>query len=182
MQIYQNYIQILMQIGIISDSHDHMGNIEKAARVFAEKNVAKVIHCGDMIAPFIKRALTPLQGKNIDLLGVYGNNDGERLGIKKILGEIMQIKGDFHEDDWDGKKIAIYHGTDPRILDALFDSGRYDVILTGHTHNIRIEQKEKTLLVNPGETCGYLTGKATCALLDLQKVPSPSAVEIIELI
>ena len=168
-----------MYIGIMSDSHDHLGNIEKAARLLAEKGVQKVVHCGDMIAPFIKRALTPFIGKNIELLGVFGNNDGERIGIKKILGEIMQIKGDFHEEEWDGKKIAIYHGTDARILNAFFDSQNYDLILTGHTHEIRIEQKGKTLLVNPGEICGYLTGKATCGIVDLKKIPNTSAVNIL---
>jgi len=31
---------------------------------------------------------------------------------------------------------------------------------------LSIERKGKTLTVNPGELCGYLTGKATIALLD----------------
>ncbi|MBE3116942.1 metallophosphoesterase family protein, partial [Candidatus Bathyarchaeota archaeon] len=39
----------------------------------------------------------------------------------------------------------------------------------GHSHNKGIENRGKTLLINPGELCGYLTGKATIAILDTEK-------------
>jgi len=37
--------------------------------------------------------------------------------------------------------------------------------------------KGKTLLVNPGEVCGYLSGRKTVALLDLEEMNA----EIVEL-
>ena len=156
-----------MKIGVFSDSHDHMDNIRKAVDIFLEQKVEKIVHCGDIIAPFMVRAMSDLKGKDIEIIGVYGNNDGERLGLYKILGEIMKIKGDFHEVTWNEKKIAVYHGTDNRILDSVIKSQKYDLVLCGHTHQVRIEKQGKTVICNPGETCGYLSGKATCAVVDL---------------
>ena len=160
-----------MKIGVLSDSHDHMENIRKAVDIFLEQKVEKVVHCGDIVAPFMVRAISDLEGKDIEVIGIYGNNDGERLGLYKILGQIMKMKGDFHEVTWDEKKIAVYHGTDNRILDSIIKSQKYDLVLCGHTHQMRVEQQGKTVILNPGETCGYLFGKATCAVVDLASEP-----------
>jgi len=32
-----------------------------------------------------------------------------------------------------------------------------------------VQKKGKTLVINPGEVCGYLTGKSTIAILDTTK-------------
>lgn len=171
-----------MKIGIFSDSHDHMDNIRKAVDIFLEQKVEKVVHCGDIVAPFMVRAMSDLKGRGIEVIGIYGNNDGERLGLYKILGEIMKMKGDFHEITWNEKKIAVYHGTDKRILDSVIKSQNYDLILCGHTHQVRIEQQGKTVICNPGETCGYLFGKATCAVIDLTNEPfDTKSIKIFEI-
>ena len=46
-----------MKIGVFSDSHDHMENIRKAVDIFLEQKVEKIVHCGDIIAPFMVRAM-----------------------------------------------------------------------------------------------------------------------------
>jgi len=119
------------------------------------------------VAPFVGRALAKVTDSKIEIVGVFGNNDGERGGLHTILGKIMKIKGDFAEEEWDGIKIAIYHGTSHPLLNCIIESGRYDLVLCGHTHQVRMEHINNTVVVNPGETCGYLTGKATCAIIDL---------------
>ena len=171
-----------MHIGVFSDSHDHLPNIQRVIEIFLGKHVEKIVHCGDLVAPFIRRVLTGLEGTNIETVGVYGNNDGERTHLNRILSPFMEIKGDFHEMTWSDHKhkIALYHGTDPRILQAIITSKIYDLVLTGHTHEIRVEMVGETLVVNPGETCGYLTGNATCAVIDLSRHPlTPDVVQII---
>jgi uncharacterized protein len=55
------------------------------------------------------------------------------------------------------------------LLNALVDSGYFNAVVHGHSHNKSIQQKGKTLVINPGELCGYLTGKASFALLDTVK-------------
>ena len=39
-----------MLLGILSDTHEHINNIEKAKAVFAEKSVEQIIHLGDYCA------------------------------------------------------------------------------------------------------------------------------------
>ena len=158
-----------MKIGIMSDSHDHLPNIKKALAIMIEQNVDKIFHCGDIVAPFVNRVLTPLKTSPIDLIGVFGNNDGERDNMNKLLAGMMEVKGDFFEIELDGIKIAIYHGTILPLVKALTYSQLYDLVLVGHTHQTKIERIRKTLLVNPGELCGYLTGDATFAVIDLSK-------------
>jgi hypothetical protein len=54
-------------------------------------------------------------------------------------------------------------------LNSIIDSGYFDAVIHGHSHNKGVERKGKTLIINPGELCGYLTGKSTIALLDTIK-------------
>jgi putative phosphoesterase len=67
-----------MKVGIMSDSHDHLINIRKAVETFKEAGVGFVLHAGDFVAPFVANELQKL---NCPLLGVFGNNDGERIGL-----------------------------------------------------------------------------------------------------
>ena len=55
----------------------------------------------------------------------------------------------------------------PDMLDALERSGAYDIIVYGHTHKLDVRGGE-TLVVNPGECGGWLTGRCTVAVLDTE--------------
>jgi len=41
-------------------------------------------------------------------------------------------------------------------------------VVYGHTHQTKVQRIGRTLVINPGEVCGYLTGKSTMALLNLK--------------
>jgi len=55
----------------------------------------------------------------------------------------------------------------------------YNVVVYGHTHKAVIKRysnrndggagSKKTVVINPGECCGYLTGRKTVAILNLEK-------------
>ena len=64
-----------------------------------------------------------------------------------------------------------------KLIDALAESQKYDVIIYGHTHRTDLRKIGKTLIVNPGECGGWLTGKSTIALLDLETL----SAKIVEL-
>ena len=61
----------------------------------------------------------------------------------------------------------MFHGTNKAITDALVKSGNYDVVISGHTHKQEIIEG-KCIFINPGEICGYLSGKKTVVLLYLE--------------
>jgi putative phosphoesterase len=62
-------------------------------------------------------------------------------------------------------------------IDALANSGNFDIILSGHTHDMVNQKQDGVLIVNPGELCGYLTNKATFAIIDTESMEA----EIIEI-
>lgn len=148
-------------IGIMSDSHDNLDAIRKAVSVFNEAGVELVIHAGDLIAPFTAREFKELKS---EFLAIFGNNDGERDLLRHAYKDMCHLE-DFKEIEVQNKKIAVIHGTVEAIVDALVLSKKYDIIIRGHNHRQEVVMGE-SLLVNPGETCGYVSGKKTVMLLD----------------
>jgi putative phosphoesterase len=159
-----------MVIGIISDTHDHMDNIRKALKIFKEKNVKVILHAGDFVSPFTWRLFKDFEG---EFYGVFGNNDGDRVLLKKMYGE--RIQNQIRELEIENKKIALMH--EPQMIDSITLSDRFDLIVYGHMHEVDIRKINNTLIINPGEACGWLYGKATLILLDLENL-KPEVVSL----
>ena len=157
-----------MLIGAISDTHDNLPLIEKAVQALNEQKVGLVLHAGDYVAGFVVPKLAKL---NCPLIGVFGNNDGDHELLKKRFSETTNctIHDRFTQITIESYRIALLHGHETELLNAIVDSGYFDAVIHGHSHNLSIEQKGKTLSINPGELCGYLTGKSTVAILDTVK-------------
>ena len=155
-----------MIIGLISDTHDNIYAIDKAVKRFNEERVKLVLHAGDYIAPFTAKHFKPLEAQ---LVGVYGNNCAERATLKKVYGEIgAEIRGFFAEVEADGMRIALIHGHRQMDVDKAYGGG-YDAVVRGHTHKAGIGHEKGVLVVNPGEACGYVTGRSTLAFLDTER-------------
>lgn len=146
----------------MSDSHDNLKAIKKAVKYFNKEQVEAVIHAGDLISPFTAREFLKLKSP---LIAIFGNNDGERDGLRKAYQNMCYLE-DFKEISIDNRQIALIHGTNEALVESLFRCGKYDVVIIGHSHQVEIK-KDKTLLINPGETCGYLTGDKTVILLEI---------------
>ncbi|KYH37211.1 MAG: phosphoesterase, MJ0936 family [Candidatus Hecatellales archaeon B24] len=166
----------MVLIGLISDTHDNLEAIRRAVEVFNQRKVELVLHAGDFNAPFTSAAFKGLKAK---LIGVFGNVDGERVFLKQRYAEVLngEIRGEFAEVEVEGGKLALIHGVVQPIVEALALSGRYNAVIRGHTHKQEVLKLGDTLIVNPGEACGYLTGKRTVALLD----PARLEVEFVEI-
>jgi len=159
-----------MVIGIISDTHDHMDNIRKALKIFKERNVKVILHAGDFVSPFTWRLFKDFEG---EFYGVFGNNDGDRVLLKKMYGE--RIQNQIRELEIENKKIALMH--EPQMIESIAISGKFDLIVYGHMHEVDIRKINNTLIINPGEACGWLYGKATLILLDLENL-KPEVVSL----
>ena len=157
-----------MLIGLISDTHDNLPVIEKAVKRLNEEKVELVLHAGDYVAPFV---VPKFKALNCKLIGVFGNNDGDHELLRKRFSETIncEVRGRFAEINVDGFKVALLHGDETELLGALVNHGGFDAVVYGHSHANIARKNDKTLIVNPGEACGYLTGKATIALLDTLK-------------
>lgn len=148
-----------MLIGIISDTHDNAINLLKAIKIFNEKKVDLVIHCGDWVSPFMPDFCKDLKTK---IISVFGNNEGD---IYRFLtrAEKKNWNIEFYnksiELELDNRKIVVYHGDSKPLLKGLIESQKYDVVFSGHTHTPLIERKGKTLHINPGSTSGLCESK-----------------------
>ncbi len=147
----------------MSDTHDHLPAMQKIVEIFNQAGVEHVIHCGDVVAPFAFRVLEKL---NVKITAIFGNNDGEHLGLNEMFTKLGSIADPPREVTFGGKKIILSHFFSDSHYEALALSGKYDIILFGHTHQLLNKKIGNTIILNPGEGCGYLTGKCTCAILD----------------
>ena len=128
-------------------------------------------HAGDFVSPFTYKPLSNLKCR---LIGVFGNNDGDKLLLREKFGGIGEIHEDVYEETINDKRLILIHNE--RLVEKLQKSGEYNIIIYGHTHIVDI-RKGRPLIVNPGECGGWLGGKSTVALLDMEK----QHIEIIQL-
>jgi len=155
-------------IGLISDTHDNLEAIESAVNRFNEEQVGLVLHAGDFISPFAVKALGALE---MPMIAVFGNNDGDLLQLASVFNSYdhLSLRGIFTSLKEGGISIGLYHGTEPDLLEHLIESGGFDVMVHGHTHIVEKYMHDETLVINPGEACGYISGKQTVSLLDVQE-------------
>ncbi len=158
-----------MLVGIISDTHDNIENVRRAAEVFRREKVDLVIHLGDIVAPFTLLELA----NNVEapVKAIYGNNCGEKLGLQRVAGIVgAEIWEPPKTISLDGRRILLVHGYGStentlEIVEALALSKKWDAVLYGHTHQARLDYKKGILILNPGEAGGWLS-KPSIALLD----------------
>lgn len=148
-------------IGIMSDSHDNLDAVKKAVRFFKDLKCELVIHAGDFVAPFaakeLERLLCPVKA-------VFGNCDGEKKGLQKAIEPFGEIKEAPLVFSHAGRTLLITHMH--VSVDKWAASDKYQAIFFGHTHKPEIKKTKNTLLVNPGETGAWLSGKSTVAVMD----------------
>lgn len=132
-----------MKIGIVSDTHDNLDEAQRAAEFF-EGQVEKVIHCGDMIAPFTAEIFD----RDFEFYAVRGNNDGE-WDLKSTIDTFGDFYNNIMELEIEGLEVAVYHGTEEEVVEGLIQKN-YDYVFRGHTHERKLEEHEDTVEVNPG--------------------------------
>ncbi len=148
-------------IGLLSDSHDNVTNVRAAVRIFREAGCDLVVHAGDFVAPFAARELAAL---GVPVKAVYGNCDGEKAGLAEALEPFGFIQAAPLVFEHGGRRILVTHLNLPAAEFAAKQT--YDVVIFGHTHKAEVRREGKTLLINPGETGGWVTGRVTAAFYD----------------
>ena len=121
-----------MHIGLISDTHDNIYNIEKFVKICRDKNIDLVIHAGDIVRP---ESVKSFEG--VRLIGVLGNNDieEERLSLSSKRSAV-NLKATFVKLNRIMYLIAVYHGTNAKKKSLVLQSGKYNVLVCGHTHKL----------------------------------------------
>jgi putative phosphoesterase len=154
-----------MRIGVVSDTHNHLRNVERIVELFHAADVRYVIHTGDITQP---KTLTALSALRVPLYGVYGNNDLEREGLERAAHAYgMTLRDPPFQLHLASRRIVVVH--DPQDL-ARVAADSFDVALHGHIHRRVIERAEGRLVFNPGECAGHLPGHNAVGVVDLSSL------------
>jgi putative phosphoesterase len=151
-------------IGIMSDSHDNLDAVKEAVRLFKRLDCQLVIHGGDFVAPFAALEMGRLPCR---VKAVFGNCDGEKKGLAAAVKPFGEIEEPPHLFEWRGFQFLLMHVD--YDLSAQVARYRPDFLVFGHTHKPGIKTRGETLLINPGETGGWVSGRKTVALLDPER-------------
>lgn len=147
-----------MLVAVISDSHDNLDRLRRSVDIINSKDVVHTFHLGDVCSPFAANILNELKSP---YTGVFGNNDGEWIGINRIT------KNRFFKPPYfttiEGYSFVLFHEGDI----AEYIDEKVDFVLYGHSHNATVKQKGRQLIINPGTLSGYVSGRSTFALVNL---------------
>ncbi len=154
-----------MKVAIMSDSHDNIWNLEKALTKIKEAQVEIIIHCGDLVAPFVLKQLSQYEG---EIHFVFGNNDGEKYLLTKLCYEELHnahCHGAWGKIDMSELTIAFTHY--PEMAYGI--SKNADIVCFGHTHLYELKDIEGTTYLNPGEIMGKEGNPSFCIIDTYQK-------------
>ncbi|PIB33297.1 hypothetical protein BFP78_03290 [Gaetbulibacter sp. 5U11] len=154
-----------MKIGIYSDIHDNIFNLEKTLQYFKDQNIEHTFFCGDFCSPI---PVKTIGNSDITTHCVFGNGDADRFTFLNLAHNQfpnLKLNSEYAVIDLNNKKIAMTHY--PFYANALARTGDYDLVLCGHTHEAKVELIDKTWLINPGEVMGW-KGKASFAVYNFE--------------
>ena len=156
-----------MLVGVVSDTHNNIKNIENIINIFNKEEVDLVIHTGDISKAKTLRLFSNL---NCPMTGVFGNNDRIEKGFKEVCHE---CNFSFQEPPLSlslkNKKVAVFH--EPEQIDSYIKKNTdVKLIIHGHTHRYREETLNDIIFFNPGESAGYLEGKNAIGIINLNNL------------
>ncbi len=147
-----------MLVAVISDSHDNLDRLRRSVDIINSKDVVHTFHLGDVCSPFAANILNELKSP---YTGVFGNNDGEWIGINRITKNRF-FKPPYYTFIEKYSFVLFHEGDIAEYIDE-----KVDFVLYGHSHNIVVKQKGNQLIINPGTLSGYVSGRSTFAFVNL---------------
>lgn len=152
-----------MRVGVLADTHDRLPAIAELLRRMAERGVTVVLHAGDYCSPF---SLIPFIEAQIAVAGVFGRNDGDREGLKAKgeQGLGVELFESPHSFEIGGRRVLVVHDIGD-VADRSIEA--HQLVVHGCTHRRETRRIGDTLVLNPGEGCGWLHGRPTAAIVDL---------------
>lgn len=154
-----------MRIGIISDTHDDLRNLEKALEILQEEDIRMVLHCGDLAGPAIVEALD-----GFDAWIARGNVDHHPELEQAVLESLGNGRlAERHRLTLEGRSALLIHGHREGELRRLISAGEYAYIFHGHTHRRRDDIISRTRVINPGALGGMRWQQRSFCILDVGK-------------
>lgn len=150
-----------MLIGLISDTHipDRMRELpEKVFEAF--KDVEMILHAGDVTSQEVIEKLEEIA----PVTAIQGNTD-------RIVGLDLPKTAVVEAEEL---KIGVIHGevyprADTQQLHYLAKQLDVDILVSGHSHQPKVEKVEDVLLINPGSPTVPRLADRTVMILEINK-------------
>jgi putative phosphoesterase len=131
-----------------------------AANVLRESGAELIFHCGDVGGRHVLDEM-----KDIDAAFVWGDTDKDRMGLLRHAQRIgVACYGVLADLELDGKRIALVHGDDKKLLQKLVTEQQHDYVIWGHGPEGEDRKAGKTHVIHPGSLYGATA--RTVALID----------------
>lgn len=124
-------LYVLMIVGVISDTH----GLLRAEAIEAFGGVEHILHAGDVGAPEVLAALARIA----PVTAIRGNVDIEPWARGVPEAELVELGG-----------VAIYMLHDLGRLDLKPEAAGIRVVVYGHSHQPKMEEKNGVIYFNPG--------------------------------
>ncbi|HEY8668405.1 MAG TPA: YfcE family phosphodiesterase [Tepidisphaeraceae bacterium] len=135
-----------MLIGLLSDTHDRLPAMIAAVNLLRQRGAEFFIHCGDVGS---EQILDQLAG--LPAAFVFGNNDWDLRSLERYAQSIgVQCLLHFGDLELGGKRIAVVHGDDAKLLARILTDQEHDYLLKGHSHQREDRRVGRTRIINPG--------------------------------
>lgn len=150
-----------MLIGLISDTHIPDRMKELPEKVFeALKDVEMILHAGDVTSQEVIEKLEEIA----PVTAIQGNTD-------RIVGLDLPKTAVVEAEEL---KIGVIHGevyprADTQQLHYLAKQLDVDILVSGHSHQPKVEKVEDVLLINPGSPTVPRLADRTIMILEINK-------------
>jgi uncharacterized protein len=129
----QAITQGVISLGVISDTH----GLLRPQAIEALRDSDRILHAGDVGAPEILEALAEIA----PVTAIRGNVDTGQWARALPATEVVELGG-----------VSIYMLHDLRQLDLKPEAAGFRVVVYGHSHQPRIDEKNGVLYFNPGSS------------------------------
>jgi putative phosphoesterase len=160
-----------VRVVAISDTHANSIQEFPTALLDSLRKADMIIHAGDYTSKVVLDQLKKISS----FKGVCGNMDPPEIRLELPEKTIF---------DMEGRRIGIAHpveggapfGIQNRIRKRF---ERVDLIVYGHTHNAKREQKGEVLFINPGSPTGMWPARAkTFAIIEINQAIEARIIQI----
>ena len=108
----------------------------------------------------------PFQDTNVALAGVFGRNDGDPEGLKAIAEGDGCTSSSSRRTASSSASTRSCSCTTSATCSRAVDQVTH-VVVHGSEHQQSMKTRGDSLIINPGEACGWINGAPTAAVLDL---------------
>jgi hypothetical protein len=153
-----------VKIGIISDTHSKERWLIQALDVLRNQNISILAHCGDLTDFAMCRHMRDFQ-----VYYAFGNGDVASGAIALNLQQMNPTSqwGLSVEFTLDGRAFYVCHGNHPEMIRSALESGNFDYLLHGHSHEFKDMRVGRTRVINPG-ALGDRIRPHSFAVLDIE--------------